>query len=304
MTKTILITGSNGLLGQKLIYSLKKNIDVKVIATSLGENRMLDKTGYVYESLDITNASQVNTIIKKHLPDTIINTAAMTNVDACEAEKAGCWALNVTAVDNLLKGSEAISQQKQIHFIHLSTDFIFNGKDGPYKEEDAPDPLSYYAESKVAAEKLVQSSSVKWAILRTMLVYGTVDNMSRSNIVLWAKDALSKKQEIKVVDDQFRNPTLAEDLSDACILAAMKGAEGIYHISGKDFMSINELVYAVAEFFNLDTSLIKTIKSDTLNQAAKRPARTGFIIDKACRDLNYQPHSFKEGLAILAKQIT
>ena len=144
---------------------------------------------------------------------------------------------------------------------------------------------------------------IVWAILRTMLVYGTVDNMSRTNIVLWAKGALEKKQEVKVVDDQYRNPTLAEDLSDACILAFRKEATGVYHISGKDFMSILDLVKAVADFFKLDKSLILPISSTTLNQAAKRPAKTGFILDKAVRELGYAPHSFIEGLQILAEQI-
>jgi dTDP-4-dehydrorhamnose reductase len=302
--KTVLITGCNGLLGQKLVYGLKGNPAMKVIASSIGANRIQNQEGYIYESLDITDPEQVKQAVNKYLPDAIINTAAMTNVDTCEAEKEACLALNVGAVKNLIHAAENMPGAKKPHLIHLSTDFIFNGKKGPYREEDAPDPLSYYAVTKLEAEHLVQASSLKWAILRTMLVYGTVDKMSRTNIVLWAKGALEKGQEIKVVDDQFRNPTLAEDLAQACIQALHKEAQGIYHISGKDFMSILDLVHAVADFFKLDKSLIKAINSETLNQAAKRPVRTGFIIDKAIRDLGYQPHSFTEGLEILSKQIS
>ncbi len=301
--KTILITGANGLLGQKLIYKLKDHSDISLIATSIGENRIVDKTGYIYESVDICDAAQVEKILKKYTPDTIINTAAMTNVDACEADKEGCWKLNVTAVENIIKSCEKNAVDFSTHLIHLSTDFVFNGENGPYKEEDKPDPLSYYAKSKFEAEELIKNSSLDWAVLRTMLVYGIVDNMSRTNIVLWAKGALSKGEKVNVVDDQFRSPTLAEDLADACISAALKRATGMFHTSGKDFMSILELVYTVADFYGLDKSLVVPIKSDTLNQAAKRPPVTGFIIDKAIRELDYKPHSFSEGLAILSSQL-
>ena len=211
-----------------------------------------------------------------------------------------CWALNVTAIKNFV---DAINQQP-IHFIHLSTDFIFDGEKGSeYLETDIPNPQSYYALSKWEGEKIIQKSNIKWAIARTIIVFGIVDNMSRSNIVLWAKDALTKKQNINVVDDQFRSPTLAEDLAEGCIAIADKGATGIYNLSGKETMSVLQLVYNVADFWKLDKSLVTPIKSNTLNQAAKRPPRTGFIIDKAKRDLGYNPHSFEEGLRILDEQL-
>jgi dTDP-4-dehydrorhamnose reductase len=187
--------------------------------------------------------------------------------------------------------------------VHVSTDFIFDGIDGPYREEDQPAPLSYYGESKLAAEQLVLESGLPAAIVRTVLVYGIAEDMSRSNIVLWAKGALEKNQPIKVVDDQFRTPTLAEDLAMGCFLAATKKAEGIFNISGKDFMSIRELVGRVAIYFNLDDSLVETVSSRTLNQKAKRPPRTGFILDKAEKELGYQPHSFEEGIAIVMSQL-
>lgn len=303
--KTILVTGTNGLLGQKLVYKLIERKDVKLIATSRGENRLLKKDGYIYEPLNIESKEEVERVFTKHQPDVVINTAAMTNVDACETKREECWAANVTAVQNIVDVMEkGQGKGDKGQLIHLSTDFIFDGMKGSaYTEEDTPNPLSYYALSKLEGEKVVQKSKLNWAILRTIIVYGIVDNMSRSNIVLWAKEALSKGQKINVVDDQFRSPTLAEDLADACILAADKGATGIFHTSGKDIMSVLDLVYAVADFWKLDRSLVNPIKSDTLNQAAKRPPRTGFIIDKARKVLGFNPHSFKEGLAILDRQL-
>jgi len=297
--KKILITGSNGLLGQKLVDKLKQHKKFELIASSRGENRISDKSGYVYEDLDITDREAVLACFEKHRPEILINTAAMTNVDACEENKAQCWKLNVDAVSYLNEAAE----KHQTHFIHLSTDFVFDGEDGPYKEEDQPNPLSYYGESKLAAEKLLQQSKTKHAIVRTILVYGIVEDMSRSNIVLWAKGALEKKEKLNIVNDQYRTPTLAEDLADGCILIAEKAAEGIFHISGKDMMRIDELVRRVAKHYNLDDSFIHEVSSASLNQRAKRPSKTGFILDKARNVLNYQPHSFEEGMTKLDEQL-
>jgi len=300
--KTILITGSNGLLGQKIINALLKRNDVKIIATSVGENRLLNKKGYVYQSLDITDKTQVENIIKSVHPDVIINTAAMTNVDLCETKREECWAINVNAVQYMVDAIRDYSPNT--HFIHLSTDFIFDGMKGSeYVETDAANPLSYYALSKYESEKIVQKSTIKWSIARTIIIYGIADNMSRSNLVLWAKDALTKGQKINVIDDQFRSPTLAEDLADGCILIADKGAEGIFHLSGPTTYSIADLVCQVADFWKLDKSTIVIIKSDTLNQAAKRPPYTGFVIDKAIKVLGYHPHTFIEGLKVLDEQL-
>ncbi|MFN8711980.1 MAG: SDR family oxidoreductase [Bacteroidota bacterium] len=306
--KTILITGSNGLLGQKLVYNLlgrnRSGAQFNIIATSKGDNRLRIQEGYIYQPLDITDEHQVAEMFAKYKPDVVINTAAMTNVDACENNREQAKQLNVDAVGYQVKALEAMrSADYDPHYIHLSTDFIFDGENGPYREEDTPNPLSWYAQTKLDAEKIVEASTVRWAILRTIIVYGVADFMSRSNVVLWAREALGKGQKINVVDDQFRSPTLAEDLAEGCILCSEKGAQGIYHVSGKDIMSILELVYAVADFWQLDKALITPVKSSTINQPAKRPPRTGFVIDKAQQTFGYNPRSFKEGLALLDLQL-
>lgn len=297
--KKILITGSNGLLGQKLIYQLIGYPGFEVYATSRGENRTIIQKRYVYIPLDITSEQEVKETFEEVKPDIVINTAAMTNVDACESEKEACWKLNVDAVQYLINACEEYDS----HLIHVSTDFIFDGEAGPYSEEATPNPLSYYGESKLAAEKLFETAECKWAIARTVLVYGVVDNMSRSNIVLWAKSALEKGGELTVVDDQFRSPTLAEDLAHGCILIAEKAAEGIYHISGDEYMCVLDLVKRVAKYFGFDENLVKPISSTTLNQTAKRPPRTGFVLDKAKKYLGYKPSTFEEGLSIVDVQL-
>ena len=249
--------------------------------------------------MDITDKNEIEETFEYVKPDVVINTAAMTNVDACEDDKEGCWKLNVDAVQYLTNACEKYNS----HLIHVSTDFIFDGKEGPLTEEAIPNPISYYGESKLAAEEIVKKATCKWSIARTVLVYGVVDNMSRSNIVLWAKGALETGKELTVVDDQFRTPTLAEDLAHGCILIAQKGAEGIYNISGEEYMCIIDLVKRVAKFYGLDENLVKPVSSSTLNQKAARPPKTGFILDKAKNDLGYKPSSFEEGLSIVDIQM-
>ena len=302
----ILLTGSNGLLGQKLVYKLRNQEGILCIATARGENRLKERTGYIYNEMDITNEGQVKDILTKHLPNAVIHTAAMTNVDACETEKEACVAMNINAVRYIADALQELQQKNNDYkpqLVHLSTDFIFDGTHGPLDENEKPNPLSYYAWSKLEAEKILQNSKLHWAIARTVLVYGIVDNMSRSNIVLWAKQNLEQGKKINVVDDQFRTPTWAEDLADGCILLVKKKAQGIYNISGKDFLSILQLVYQVADYYKLDKSLINPSKSVDIKQPAKRPPITGFIIDKAINDLGYNPHSFMEGIKLMDEQV-
>jgi len=297
----ILVTGCNGLLGQKLVYKLANSRTHQLIATAKGQNRLIMQNGYLYEQLDITNEVNVIEMVTKHKPDTVIHTAAMTNVDACETDTENCQKLNVDAVRFFANAIAAHSPNT--HFIHLSTDFIFDGKNGPYVEEDLPNPVSIYGQSKLNAENIITASKIIWSIARTIIVYGITDNMSRSNLVLWAKENLENKREIKVVTDQYRSPTLAEDLADGCLLIAEQKAQGIFNISGPNTRSILDLVYEVADYFKLDKQYIIPITSASLKQPAMRPARTGFILDKARKVLGYNPHTFTEGIAIVMQQV-
>jgi dTDP-4-dehydrorhamnose reductase len=143
----------------------------------------------------------------------------------------------------------------------------------------------------------------KWAILRTVLVYGIAHDYGRSNIVLWVKQNLEAHKSIQVVNDQFRTPTLAEDLAMGCWLAVSHDAEGIYHVSGKDLLTPYDMALLVAEYFKLDASLIREVDASTFTQKARRPLRTGFDISKAEQDLGFTPHTFLEGIAIVGSQL-
>ena len=294
----ILVTGSNGLLGQKLVELLLTKDDY-LIATAKS-TLAIDLPKGEFHSLDITNPDEIQKVIQQSKPDVIINTAAMTQVDHCETEREKCWANNVTAVESLVK----VCEKTKTHLIHVSTDFIFDGTRGPLDESEKPNPLSYYGESKLAAEVAIQKSNIDWAILRTVLVFGVTKDMSRSNIVLWVKKSLEEGKVINVVNDQWRTPTLAEDLAMGCYLAATKKIKGIYNISGDEMMTPYDIAIKTADFFGLDKSLIQQTDSTKFKQPAARPPKTGFIIDKAKRELGYKPHSFVEGLGVLKSGIS
>ena len=298
MTK-ILITGANGLLGQKLVGLLADNELVNLTATARGDNRLPHETGYTYRKMDITDRQQVLDVVADTRPDVIIHTAAMTNVDQCETEKDACWQQNVSAVEYIV---EACAQHS-VFLVHVSTDFIFDGAAGPYDETAEPNPISFYGWSKFAAEKVVMHSTIRWAMARTVLVYGIAHDMSRSNIILWVKKSLEDGKTIKVVTDQFRSPTLAEDLAMGCWLIADQRAEGIFNIAGRNVLTPYEMAIQTADYFDLDKSLITKADASTFTQAARRPPRTGFIIEKAQTVLGYQPRSFAEGIGILAGQM-
>ena len=294
----ILITGSNGLLGQKLVkLCIEKGVEV--IATSRGESRIDYLEGsFEYASLDITDQGSVNSVMNRYRPDVVVNTAAMTNVDQCETDREACRLLNVQAVQNLVDCCEA----QNTLLVHLSTDFIFDGEAGPYEEDDQPNPISFYGQSKWDAENIIMESNAKWAILRTVLVFGITPGMSRSNIILWVKENLENGKPLNIVNDQWRTPTLAEDLAMGCFLAADQRAEGIFNISGEELLSPYEMAIHTADYFGLDKSLITEVDASTFSQTAKRPPKTGFILDKAKEVLGYQPHSFVEGIKHLDEQ--
>lgn len=298
-SKKVLLTGSNGLLGNKLVNQLLK-YKVNFLATSNGENTNPNCPESNYSELDITDKASVEKVLSKYNPDVIINTAAMTNVDACESLPYECYKVNVEGFQNLFNWSAKNNAQ----IIQISTDFIFDGKNGPYKEEDLPNPLSEYGKSKLKSEEVCLNSDYKnWTILRTIVVYGTAPNLKRSNIVLWARESLKNNNSINIVDDQFRAPTWADDLALACLLAAEKEETGVFHISGPESMSIYEIVQKIADFYGINKDLIKPINSEQLGQAAERPPKTGFILDKARIKLGYNPRTFFETLSLLEEEL-
>ena len=291
----ILITGSNGLLGQHLIKMLIETTADEVVATGKGDCRLPFKATalFNYYPLDITDGVAVQTFMKLHKPTVVVHAAAMTQPDPCELDPIGCWEVNVTATRFLIDAAE----ETKAFFIFISTDFVFDGLNGPYTETDTPSPVNYYGSSKLAAEKSVMESSLlQWAIVRTVLVYGNILVGNRSNVISWVKENLEKEKPIKVVGDQWRTPTYVEDLAKGIILVIQKKATGIYHISGEEGLSPYEMAVATADYLHLDKSLMTKVDASIFTQPARRPLRTGFIIEKAKKMLGYQPLIFKDAL--------
>jgi len=291
----ILITGSNGLLGQKIVKQLlAKQVDF--LATSKGENRNTSCKAQNYHSLDIEIKEDIDALFNFYKPTHVIHTAAITNVDYCEQDPEMCYAVNVKATKLLWEASIAIDA----HFLLLSTDFIFDGLKGNYLETDEANPLSHYAKSKWDAELLLHNGIYSnWSIVRTIIVYGDGDNLSRSNLISWAKTSLKKGEKISVIDDQFRAPTWAEDLAWACIRICELNKRGVYNACGPETLSIYDIVCRIARFYKYDEQLIQRSTSELLNQAAQRPPRTGLNLNKSKIELGYAPKTIEETLDLL-----
>ena len=299
--KKVVITGSNGLLGQKLVKLFLTKAGYEIYALSRGPNRLHEKNGYTYIDVDLSDSAALETCLSEIGPHLIIHTAAMTNVDACELNQAECDKMNVELVGHIV----SFCKQHGVRLIHLSTDFIFDGKKGDiYKEEDKPNPVNHYGLSKWKSETVIREAGIDHAILRTILVYGLVDGNDRSNIVLWVKNSLEEKKHINVVTDQLRMPTLSDDLAEACWLAVQHKANGVYHVSSSVLMSIYEIALAVAEAFDLDKKYIHPVSSDALMLPAKRPLRTGFDLNKSIEQINLPSYSFVERLQYFKDQLS
>lgn len=287
----ILITGANGFLGHYLVKQLLHK-NHTVIATGKGECRLpFKQASFQYETMDFTDPFMTHDVFEKHKPETVIHAGAMCKPDDCELQQWQAYVTNVEGTITVLLNAE---EQKSF-FVFVSTDFVFDGVKGMYKEEDAAAPVNFYGKTKQEAEDAVKEYQYDWAIVRTVLVYGK-PLAGRSNILSIVKDKLEKGEEYSVVDDQVRTPTYVEDLAAGIVALVEKKANGIYHLSGSDILSPYEMACKTANYLGKDKSLIKKVTAATFSQPAKRPAKTGFIIDKAKKELNYHPLSFEEGL--------
>jgi len=296
----ILVTGANGMLGRHLVRKLVEK-GYEVVATAKGSPKLAANGDRPidYRSLDITDGASVNRLITEVRPHAILHAAAMTQVDECELNKIDCWNTNVTATRFIVDAAK----ETKSRILFISTDFVFDGLHGPYNEEHEPNPINYYGSSKLAAEKAVMQSGLDWAIVRTVLVVGNTADGQRQNILTWVKEKLEKGEKIKVVDDQVRTPTYVEDLADGIILVLEKNKKGIFHIAGKDTLTPYQIASETATYLKLDNKLIERASIKTFSQAALRPPTTGFIIEKARTELNYQPHSFREILPEVFKEV-
>lgn len=300
MNKTkILVTGSNGLLGQEIMKQARDHQGIEFIFTSKSTSDLPIARDQKFEVLDVTNPAATNYLIDLYDPAVIIHTAALSQADRCELDKEECTKVNY-------EGTRIIADEckkKDIFLVFLSSDFIFDGVRGNYREDDQADPQNHYGRTKVLAEKYLMEQRTDWAIVRTSLVYGINYAEGRSNIVSWVRQYLMSGEPIRVVGDQVRTPTHVRDLARACLTIAVERKKGIFHLSGPEFMTVYSFAVEVARTFNLESSLIQRVNTQQLNEAAKRPMITGLNIQKAKEELDYRPLDVMHGLQLIREEL-
>jgi dTDP-4-dehydrorhamnose reductase len=289
----VLVTGANGLLGQALVRTLSADPRYDVLATSRDHEFFGVGASCGFTTLDVTDHASVNAVFEDFSPGVVVNCAAMTQVDACESDRERCWRVNVDAVENLARQCRATGTR----FVQLSTDFVFDGENGPYRESDRPRPVNFYGRSKLASENVSREAGEgRWSVVRTILVFGCEARLSRTNIVLWVVGELAAGREIRVVTDQYRTPTYNIDLAAGIERLIRSNGSGIYHMSGTDLMSVHAFAMTIAETLGLDSSLIRPTDESSFSQPARRPARTGFDVTKAVTEIGYHPRSVAEAI--------
>lgn len=288
----ILITGANGFLGYYLVEQLLAK-KYSVIATGKGDCRLpfTHDLNFQWLSMDFTDPFSIHDTFENIKPDVVVHAGAMSKPDECEMDQMKAYLVNVEGTVQLLINSEDLKS----FFIFLSTDFVFDGERGMYIEGEEPQPVNYYGRTKLEAEEAVKEYEYDWAIVRTVLVYGK-NHSGHNNILKIVKEKLEKGEEYNVVDDQLRTPTYVEDLAKGIVSIIEKKATGIFHLSGKDVLTPYQMAIKTAEHLKLDSAVIKKVTAASFSQPAKRPLKTGFIIDKARNELGYEPISFEEGL--------
>ncbi|MFO7789259.1 MAG: NAD(P)-dependent oxidoreductase [Bacteroidales bacterium] len=292
----ILLTGCNGLLGHHILKQADDFLpDVEIIATA----KKRPYSGYKpFEYLDINDEVKLNYFLDVYNPDVLINTAAISKVDFCQQNKAECYRTNYEAVKNMADAC----YKKGIHLVHLSSDFVFDGKKGRYYEEDQPSPVNYYGECKKMAEAYLLNSPVTAAIVRTVLVYGHPPSPQKGNILTWVLDSAKHNKDIKVVNDQFRCPTLVYDLAGGVMKIALRKKDGIWHIAGNEMTSVFDFACRIATNAGYNTNFISPILSSELSAPALRPPKTCLNLNKSITELDYHPKSIDDGLDILRKE--
>jgi dTDP-4-dehydrorhamnose reductase len=227
-------------------------------------------------------------------PDVILNLAALTDVDGCELDPQKAKDINVSGVKNLCRGFSG-------HFIQISTDYVFDGESGPYSEEDQPNPQSVYGKTKLSADNWLIDNYSKSTIIRTNVLY-SYTKRTKASFLKWIVDSLNDNQNIKVVNDQWNNPTWTESLSSVIYKIIDNQAFDLYHYGDRDILNRFDFSILISKVFNLDSSLIMPISSDELNQIAPRPRKSGLITKKIESELGIIPKSVETCLNEIRKQ--
>lgn len=279
------ITGGSGLLGERLAAVSNDNDEL----TLVHNNNPSDNT----IKCDITNEKEVKTVVEKENPDVIIHCAAMTNVDLCEEESKLAYQVNGDGTGFLAKAANDINAK----IIYVSTDFVFDGERGYYKEDEKVNPLGIYAKSKYEGEVQLAKYSDDWAVARVSVLYGW---HKRLNFTTWVINELRQKNEINIVTDQINSPTLADNAAEAIFKIAQKDKNGIFHTAGNDAINRFDFTRKIADAFDLDDSLINPTTSSQFVQKAPRPRDSSLNVNKVEKELDMKMETCSESLKRMA----
>jgi len=285
----ILITGSSGLLGSKLVAAAK--VIHEIIPTHATRPLFPNSV-----KMDITNGDEVSRVISEFKPDVVIHAAAETDVDRCELDKKHAWKVNADGTKNIAEACTEIGAKP----VYVSTDYVFDGEKGLYDEEDAPKPINHYGLTKLEGEKYIAKVE-GYLIARASVLYGW--HPRKKNFATWVLDSLKQKKRIKVVDDHYNSPTLADNLAELLVEAVEKDLIGLYHAAGRERISRFEFALQIARTFGLDSELIEPIRMAELKAwVARRPRDSSLQVDKIQRELRTKPLGVSEGLRLMKER--
>lgn len=296
----ILLTGANGLVGQALVARLSEVPEVDLLATSREQTPRYTGGSGGYTPLDVTDAEAVRRVFVDFAPTAVIHCAALSKVDACADDREACWAVNVDATAHLAR----MCQVHGARFLLLSTDFVFDGEDGPYDERARPAPINFYGRSKLAAENAVRAAGLRrWTIVRTTVGFGAGENLRRGNLGLFLLQRLTEGREVSAPVDQIRTPIYVPDLADGIARTVLLGKNGVYHLAGREILPIWEFAQRMAQVLDLNPDLIVPTTSAELHPDAPRPLKAGLLILKAETELGFKPRPLDEALLHFGKQM-
>ncbi len=293
MKPRVLLVGCHGRLGQHLLRRLLG--EAQVLGLDMAQSSFVVHPDFEYARLEGTSRKALKPHFTGFRPQAVINAAAYTNVDLAEKEKEACWRSNV----DLVRALADSCRPARIWLGQVSTDYVFDGHDGPYAESDRPSAEGVYARSKLAAENLLKGEDFPIAIFRTIVLFGKGHGL-KPDFFQWAESELRAGREINIVTDQLGNCCWAGDLAKAIRQALYHVRKGLFHVAAHGHVSRFEMACMMADQLGLDKSLIKPILTAGLNQAAPRPLTSGLKVEWTERELDIRFPDIATSLAAWA----
>jgi dTDP-4-dehydrorhamnose reductase len=290
-----MVIGASGLLGSHLAEYTKDRYDV--IATF--NNHPFEIAGCKTVQMDLTDSGKTKNTILKEDPDCIILSAAQRNVDYCEKNQKEVTRINVTGALNVA----VASKQVQAKLIYISTDLVFDGAKGMYKEDDPTNPVQHYGKTKLKGEQEVASKLDDYAIARVSVLYDWNRFDHTTNFVTWIFKRLEKKEPLSLFPDQFRCATYIKNSCEALLSIYEKDEKGIFHVAGKNCVSRYYIGLQVAKIFGFDENLITTMKSSESEWIAKRPSKCCLDVGKMEKKLGVNSYSIEQGLEKMKEEL-